>query len=176
MEDMELIGRPVRSLQTMLRAIARCDRQLPQVIPDGIYGPKTQAAVAAFQRREGLPQTGVTDFATWKAVCAAFHNARIRLSPAAPVQIVMQPGQVFLEGSDNRNVLLVQAMLHNLHEVYPNLPDCTMCGVCERTTSAAISALQQLCGAQPSGILDKELWQMLCGLYTQAVGDGERTR
>ena len=32
------IGKPIRSLQTMLRVIAAADEAIPQVVPDGIYG------------------------------------------------------------------------------------------------------------------------------------------
>ena len=37
------IGKPIRSLQTMLRVIAAADEAIPQVVPDGIYGPDTEA-------------------------------------------------------------------------------------------------------------------------------------
>ena len=55
------VEQPVRSLQTMLRVIAEDDPTLPTVIPDGIYGPATMIAVTSFQRREGIPVTGIVD-------------------------------------------------------------------------------------------------------------------
>ena len=55
------LAQPVRSLQTMLRVIAEDDNSLPTVVPDGIYGQTTMNAVTEFQRREGLPLTGITD-------------------------------------------------------------------------------------------------------------------
>ena len=39
------VEQPVRSLQSMLRVIAEDDPRLPVLIPDGIYGPETMAAV-----------------------------------------------------------------------------------------------------------------------------------
>ena len=44
------IAQPVRSLQTMLRVIAERDKRLPSVVPDGIFGRNTMAAVSAFHR------------------------------------------------------------------------------------------------------------------------------
>ena len=38
---------------------------IPRITADGIYGEKTKEAVRAFQRIFNLPQSGVTDFATW---------------------------------------------------------------------------------------------------------------
>ena len=35
---------------------------------DGSFGPKTEAAVRAFQQEKGLPATGLTDRATWEAL------------------------------------------------------------------------------------------------------------
>ena len=168
------MGRAVTSLQTMLRTVALCGEKLPVVIPDGVYGTQTAAAVTAFQRQNGLPATGVTDYETWRAIRKAYESALVEMSPAAPLEITMQPGQVILEGSDNLHVLLIQAMLHNLHLAFDNMPDCCLSGVCDGETGEAIRCLQRCCGMQPSGILNKELWQLLAGLYHQAVGDGER--
>jgi hypothetical protein len=35
---------------------------------DGLFGPITEGSVTFFQRREGLPETGVADTATWEAL------------------------------------------------------------------------------------------------------------
>ena len=172
--EARFLGRSVTSLQTMLRIIALHDPGCPSVIPDGIYGPQTQRAVTVQQKRAGLPQTGITDFATWQAICAAYQAAAVEVEPAAPLDIVMNPNQAIVAGSDNLHVLLIQAMLHILHEVYPNIADCPLSGCCDEATEEALRSLQRCCGAEPSGILDKRLWQLLAGLYHQAVGDGER--
>lgn len=61
-------GDKVRQLQVQLNRIARNYPAIPQVTADGIYGPLTANAVTVFQRVFNLPQTGVTDFATWYEV------------------------------------------------------------------------------------------------------------
>ena len=58
-------GQKVRQLQEQLDAVASVYTAIPRVSPDGIYGPATAESVRAFQSVFGLPQTGVTDFATW---------------------------------------------------------------------------------------------------------------
>ena len=35
------------------------------VTPDGAFGPKTEAALKAYQKKHGIPATGVVDAATW---------------------------------------------------------------------------------------------------------------
>ncbi len=58
-------GEKVRQLQNQLNRIARNYPAIPTVTADGIYGPATAEAVSVFQRVFNLPQTGVTDYATW---------------------------------------------------------------------------------------------------------------
>ena len=76
------LGQPIRSLQTMLWVIAQNDDSYHAVIPDGIYGPETVQAVSQFQRRHGLPVTGITDQATWEAVVAVYEPAYTEQAPA----------------------------------------------------------------------------------------------
>lgn len=58
-------GDKVRQLQEQLAAISSVYTAIPDISPDGIYGPATAEAVRKFQSIFGLPQTGVVDFATW---------------------------------------------------------------------------------------------------------------
>ena len=58
-------GDKVRLLQEQLDAISSVYTAIPDISPDGIYGPATAEAVRKFQSIFGLPQTGVVDFATW---------------------------------------------------------------------------------------------------------------
>lgn len=58
-------GDKVRQIQEQLQRIARVYTAIPVITPDGIYGPATREAVAAFQRTFGLPVTGIIDFTTW---------------------------------------------------------------------------------------------------------------
>lgn len=58
-------GGNVRTIQTQLNKISDVYTAIPKVAVDGTYGPKTAAAVKAFQQIFNLPQTGVVDMATW---------------------------------------------------------------------------------------------------------------
>ncbi len=61
-------GEKVRQLQTQLNRIARNYPAIPTITADGIYGPATANAIRIFQGIFGLPQTGITDYATWYEV------------------------------------------------------------------------------------------------------------
>ena len=105
------VGQPIRSLQTMLRVIAQTEDAQPSLIPDGIYGPQTTAAVSAFQRNRGLPATGVTDQATWDAIVAAYEPALILVDEAEPIAVVFEPNEVIVAGQRHPNLYLAQGML-----------------------------------------------------------------
>ncbi|MDR2045068.1 MAG: peptidoglycan-binding protein [Clostridium sp.] len=61
-------GEKVRQLQTQLNRIANNYPAIPVLVADGIYGPQTAESVSIFQGIFNLPQTGVTDYATWYEV------------------------------------------------------------------------------------------------------------
>lgn len=65
-------GDKVRQLQRQINRIAQDYPAIPTLSADGIYGPRTAESVRIFQRIFGLPQTGVTDFATWYAISRIF--------------------------------------------------------------------------------------------------------
>ena len=65
-------GDKVRQLQTQLNRIARNYPAIPTITADGIYGTETAEAVRVFQGVFNLPQTGVTDYATWYEISEVY--------------------------------------------------------------------------------------------------------
>jgi len=76
-------GDKVRQLQRQLNRIAQDYPAIPTVSVDGIYGPRTAESVRIFQRVFGLPQTGVTDFATWYAISRIYVGVARLSEPGA---------------------------------------------------------------------------------------------
>ena len=62
----------VRTLQEYLNYVASYYPEIPSVSPTGYFGTQTREAVLAFQRLEGLTQTGVAEAATWTALTALY--------------------------------------------------------------------------------------------------------
>lgn len=72
-------GDGVAFLQIMLRRLAQRFPQIPaEQSITGIYSPATALAVAAVQKRSGLPETGQTDKATWDAVTSLYNREASR--------------------------------------------------------------------------------------------------
>ncbi|MBQ6831978.1 MAG: peptidoglycan-binding protein [Oscillospiraceae bacterium] len=155
------LGQPVRSLQTMLRVLAEDDPSLPTVVPDGIYGPTTMAAVTELQRRENLPLTGITDQQTWERIAQLYEPALIRTGKAEPIEIIMEPGQVFRLGDDGPYIYLMQTLLIWLARDHADIPSPDHTGIFDEKTQNALSGFQRLAGLPETGALDKVTWKNL---------------
>ena len=162
---------PIGELQEMLRVLVPGEGPFEE----GIYGKRTQRAVARFQRENGLPATGAVDAKTWKALKKAYQTERIDRQAAAPLEIIMQPHQVLEKGCSNSNLYLVQAMIRALDNYIPDLPTVDVNGRLDAKTEKAIKWLQACCGLPQSGEIDKNTWRFLAHEYRSMVGDGTGT-
>lgn len=160
------VGQPVRSLQTMLRVLAEDDRSLPTVVPDGIYGPSTMIAVTAFQRREGIPVTGITDQYTWDQIVAAYEPAFLRIGKAEPIEVLLEPGQIIVLGESNPYLYLAQGMLAQLSKDHETILIPNLSGVLDPDTASAIKAFQILADLPSTGELDRITWYNLVRQFT----------
>lgn len=67
-------GEKVNTLQYMLAVLAQFNDALPPLTIDGVFGPATQEAVRAFQRKKHLPETGIVDRNTWDDIYREFQG------------------------------------------------------------------------------------------------------
>ena len=148
------ITQPIRSLQTMLRVIAESNELQPSVIPDGIYGSNTMGAVSSFQRRRGLPVTGVTDQATWEAIVSEYEPALILVGEAQPIEISFQPNQ---------------GMLMVLSQAYGTITPPGMTGILDIPTAQSLMSFQELNLLPMTGDLDRITWYNLARHYPLAA-------
>lgn len=160
------VAQPIRSLQTMLRVIAEDTRQIPTVVPDGIYSPDTVAAVTEFQRIAQLPITGIVDQQTWERISDQYDRSSVLVGKAAPVEIVMNPNQIFRFGDTGPYIYLLQSMLIWLSRDHDGIPAPDHNGTFDQNTENAVSAFQRLTGLQDTGQLDKITWKNLARQYS----------
>lgn len=160
------VEQPIRSLQTMLRVLAEDDKRLPTVVPDGIYGPSTMQAVSAFQRRNGLNVTGVTDLQTWELIVASYEKAIVRVDKAQPIEIIMDAGKVYRLGDQGPYIYLLQSMLIQLAMEHPRIRPPEHNGIFDALTQNAVTDFQNLADLPPVGELDKITWKHLVKQYS----------
>lgn len=163
------VGQPIRSLQTMLRVIAENDDRQPRVVPDGIYGQQTMSAVSAFQRRAGMPVTGITDQDTWDAIVAAYEPALVEVDEAQSLDIILNPGQVLRRGERSPYLYIAQAMLIVLSQTYGSITEPSMNGILDIPTSDSLASFQELSLLPMTGELDKHTWKHLALHFPMAA-------
>ena len=159
--DETFVGQPVRSLQQMLRTIAEYDDSHLPLIPDGIYGRKTLAAVSHFQRLHGLAVTGVTDQDTWESIVREYERAIIDVDHAQPVEIVLNTNEVLVRGDRSPYLHIAQAMLLALSEEYASITPPGRTGILDDATAQSLAAFQELSDLPQTGNLDKQTWKHL---------------
>lgn len=167
------ISQPVRSLQTMLRVIGEDLGQATTVIPDGFYGQQTRGAVSSFQRQHGIPVTGVTNQDTWERIVSEYGPALVRVGPAEPLQLILNPNQVIRKGESHPYLYLVQSMLLALAQIYGSIGLVELTGILDQLTAQSLSDFQSLSSLPTTGELDKITWKHLARQYPLAVNIGQ---
>ena len=127
-------GQPVRSLQYLLRARGRA------VAVDGDFGPRTDAAVRAFQRSRRLAVDGVVGPATWRALLVTVRRG----STGDAVRAVQDQFQFRNLSGDPRRGPRVD-------------------GVFGPATERSVRSFQSAVGLASDGVVGPRTWNQLIG-------------
>lgn len=130
----------VYTFQTWLAAIARHNDEVLPVIPDGIFGPETTRSVKSLQKAAGLPQTGDIDIDTWNAGRRMYLEAvekNEHFQSFAPFR-----NFEFAPGVSGTPVYVLQVMLSDLADAFPNLLKPPLTGVYDEATAEAVDRLR----------------------------------
>lgn len=149
----------ITDLQSYLHIISAFSGEIPIVIPDGIYGAETAAAVRAFQRMKGLPETGEADSETWSRLVKICRRGE-KILPK-PCRIFPSGGFAVENGDEGDKVYLIQAKLGEIGRKFDNMPKIEACGRYNDETEKAVEEFQRHCGVKVSGKVDSETWNMM---------------
>jgi len=93
-------GQQVRQLQYMLQVLSDYLPTVPRIGIDGIFGPKTQAAVIAYQRFAGLTPDGVVGPTTWNSM----RNRVAGILGTAEASFLQYPGRPLRLNDRDNNI------------------------------------------------------------------------
>ncbi len=159
------LGQPIRSLQTFLREIGQKYEDMPTVIPDGIYGPQTEASVRWFQEFSNLPVTGITDKKTWDAVINEYFIIINQRTPPVCVNIIPTEFTLIEAGETKQELLPIQAMMKNLSNELESVLDLEITGVHDENSVNSVKSIQNILGKEETGNIEKDFWNDLVLLY-----------
>jgi peptidoglycan hydrolase-like protein with peptidoglycan-binding domain len=165
-------GPNVVVLQVALNRIAQSYPAIPKIpTVDGIFGPRTEATVRAFQRIFGLTPDGIVGPATWYAVVrlytAVTRLAELRSQGQQFYAINWSPPNTLQVGNSGEKVRQLQYMLAVLSTYISGIPPVTVDGVYGPATRAAVLASQRRFGIPETGVVDARTWDEI---YDQFSG------
>ena len=158
-------------LQTSLNRISQNYPAIPKIPNvDGIYGPKTEAAVIAFQRVFGLTPDGIVGPATWYAIVrlytAVTSLSELRSQGQQFYAINWSPPNSLQIGDRGEKVRQLQYMLSVLSAYIPQLPPVDIDGIFGQDTRAAVLAAQRRFQLPETGTVDAMTWDEIYDQYS----------
>ena len=156
-------------LQQRLRNISKVHKDVPSVIPDGIFGEETENAVRAFQRKFGFSETGVVDFEIWDRINEEGKRAIFVLSDPNQVISIKNEDLPLVIGQIGREVHTLNLMLRRLGELYSNFRFENTGDEFTAETEREVRKWQKIIGHDVSGEVDKLTWNRLSEHYLLPV-------
>lgn len=152
-------------LQQRLRNISKVHKDVPSVIPDGIFGEETENAVRAFQRKFGFSETGVVDFEIWDRINEEGKKALFVLSEPNQVISIKNEDLPLVIGQIGREVHTLNLMLRRLGELYSNFRSENTGDEFTAETEREVRKWQKVIGHEITGEVDKLTWNRLAEHY-----------
>ena len=163
-------GPNVVVIQTSLNRIAQSYPAIPKIpTVDGIFGPKTEASVKAFQNIFGLIEDGIVGPATWYRIVrlytAVTSLSELRSQGQQFYAINWQPPGALQLGSQGEKVRNLQYMLSILSSYIPQIPPVAVDGIYGPATRAAVLSAQRWLVLPETGVVDNVTWDEIYDQY-----------
>lgn len=167
----------IMNLQRYLRQLSYTDPDIIKVPIDGIFESDTRQALSAFQRKNGLPQTGNADIMTWNMLFRKYREELERT--AKPERVSVFPGYpngyMIAEGDEFFAVLMLQYMLTELAANYDGInkeyENINRSGKYDSFTTAAVKDFQSRHNLEAHGKTDKLTWNRIVNEYNTLFDD-----
>ena len=151
--------------QSYLRNIGRLDSDISRVVPDGIFATETTEGVKSFQKKYGLPETGIIDFELWELLKTK--NSEAVFTAAEPIQIapITNADLPLTIGTDSTLVYTLHLMLNHVAARYDNFTPLPLQSLFDENTEREVRRWQRVISHTESGEVDKVTWNYLAEFY-----------
>lgn len=162
----------VTNLQRYLRQLSYFDSRIPAPPVDGIFDNATEQAIRAFQRAEGLPETGVADRPTWDLLYRRYlQSLEQKGDPRAVTLFPSIPeGYAVGEGDTQFLVRMIQFALQELAVLYEGLDNVPQSGTYDAETTRAVREFQRRHLLPETGAVDLRTWNALADAFNSTFG------
>lgn len=160
-------GVDVRTIQYYLAVIGAYYAAVQPVEITGYFGAQTETSVKSFQQVFGLPQTGIVERNTWRAMYDAYAGIVDSVPLDTSVNdVALYPGVALREGNSSEYVRLLQIYLSFIHQTYPEIPAVNTTGYFGPMTKASVIAFQETFGLPATGFVGAATWNAVTSLYS----------
>ncbi len=160
----------IAEIQEKLRALELDSNGASNVPVDGIYGPMTTAAVEQFQRKYGLPVTGIVNRETYYKLVAEYNSLLAKKVSVSYINgFLPTDGTAMRPGDTGDSVFFLNIMLRAIASVFKNIPLPPAENTYSGATDAAVRALQTTLGLPATGIVNLQTWNSITDLYNDLV-------
>jgi len=166
-------GEDVRTVQTMVRRIARNFPAIPVVAvsPAGVFNGDTDAAVRMFQRVMGLTSDGIVGSNTWYRLLSIFnavkHLNELDSEGIRPADIETVFSSNLRLGDVGVDVMIIQSYLNFIATHHAEIPYLCVDGIFGLTTDQAVRAFQQAYDLKVDGVVGRETFNRLMSAYSE---------
>lgn len=154
----------IYEIQTYLYRIANVLKNIPLVIPNGVYDDETENAIRIFQSLFGLTPDGKVDKATWEKIVEVY--SQLFLSPPLSINVF---NDVMSYGDTGYDIFILQILLDTIAQFYGNIKKPELTGHFGTETKNSVLGLQKVMGLKPDGEVNKDTWNKLAGIFDLLV-------
>ncbi|MBO5938478.1 MAG: peptidoglycan-binding protein [Clostridia bacterium] len=160
------VGLEVQNVQYLLSYLSEFYNTIPPVSIDGVFGPATTAAVAAFQSTFELPVTGEFGFDDWDVLYRTYLGF-LETIPFEYVEgnVLPYPGIPLRLGSQDDSVRVLQEYLNFISGSIDEIPSVSVTGYFGEQTQSAVLSAQRFLGIPDNGTVGSVTWNGIADLY-----------
>ena len=173
-------GPSVVVVQASLNRISQNYPAIPKVATDGIYGPKTEESVRAFQRIFNLTPDGVVGPSTWYALVRLYVGVtklgELQSQGQRYYNINWNFEKALTLGSSGDEVRYLQYMLSVLSEFIPAIADVEVDGQFGVATQNSVLSAQAYFGLPQTGAVGEPTWNAIYNQFSGIESTALRSR
>ena len=155
-------GIEVEHIHYFLDAIAFLDPDIPRLKTNSIYNDNSITMVKAFQKKYGLPVTGVFTYRDWNKLKDVYDKILINLNNEFVNDLY--PDNFLSLGSSGEDVLRFQRYLLTICRYDHSIPGVRVNGIFDDLTNKSVLKLQKDFGLDQNGIVGPILWRKVVEL------------
>ena len=158
-------GIEVEHIHYFLNAIAFLDPDIPRLQTNSIYNNNSITMVKAFQKKYGLPVTGVFTYQDWK-VLKDIYDKILKSFPIEYQNYVeeLYPDYFLTRGTTGEDVKRFQKFLLSICQYDHSIPGVRVNGTFDELTEKSVKKLQQDYGFDVNGVVGPLLWRKVVEL------------